>query len=161
MTMFVICGKGGKADENSFLTEPWRIVTPALGFFVVMTFLSLANLVVIESGLSTFCSSFKDSLPDIGCTYAMNRYMEKPIEEFAIKPGTIRIILTFFNYFTFFSWLISALLLVARIIFVIDFQLVRVTVKSMEHENATENSSFKVIESQEVPNDGNQKTSPC
>jgi hypothetical protein len=158
MTMFVICGKGGKGDENSYLSEPWRIVTPALIFFIIMTILSLANLVIIEKGITTLCSSFNEGLPDISCNVALNRYMTASLDN--IKPGVSRVLLTTFNYISFVVWLASALLLIARIVFVVDFQLVRVTVKSIEYENAKESSNFKVIEEHEVPN-GNQETTPC
>lgn len=161
--MFVICGKGGKGDENSFLTAPWRIVSPALVFFVIMTILSLINLIIVENGLSQFCDSFNENFNSLGCTLSINRFMTAPVEDYSIvPPGAIRIVLSTFNYIAFFSWLSSALLLIARIIFVVDFQLVRVTVKSVEYENS-ENSSFKVVQVEEEQPDsnGNEATSQC
>lgn len=146
MTVFIICGKGGKADENSYLQEPWRIVSPALFFFVIMTIFSTVNLVIIETGMNTLCKSFKTEVSDLSCSVALNHFMLAPQEKFNLAPGKVWVILTIFNYFTLFAWLISALVLVARVIFVIDFQLVRVTVKSIEYENSNDSSNFKVIE---------------
>lgn len=162
MTMFIICGKGGKGDETSYLSEPWRIVTPALVFFIVMTILAFTNLIIIESGMSTFCDSFKNSFPDISCTTALNRYMSKAFEEVSLSPGKISVILSSVNYIVFFSWLLSVFVLLARILFIVDFQLVRVTVKSIEYENedAQRASGFKVVEVEDGPN-GKEATSQC
>jgi hypothetical protein len=142
--MFIICAKGGKADTNSFLPQPWRIVSPALIFFLCMTILSIINLVIIQGGMKTFCDSMQKELPDISCDVAMNRYMDAAVDEIIVSPGTLYITLTIFNYVTFAFWLLSLLVLIARIIFVIDFQLVRVTIKTVEYQNPT--SSFKVVE---------------
>jgi hypothetical protein len=156
MTMFIICGKGGKGDENSYLSEPWRIVTPALFFFIVMTIVSLVNLIIIERGMNSFCESFAQALPDVSCETAMNAFILGTMNEFPLQPSKLRIILTIVNYLSFFGWLISALVLVARIVFVIDFQLVRVTVKTVEFETAKE--TFNVVEMEDQV-DG--KDSPC
>lgn len=157
-TMFIICGKGGRGDENSYLSEPWRIVSPALVFFIIMTGLSIANLVVIEGGINTFCNSLKGELKELSCSLALNRFVPGDYRHISISPSKIRTILTSFNYITFFCWFTSALVLIARIIFVIDFQLVRVTVKSMEYENVKATTNFKVIE--EAPS-GKQTTTQC
>lgn len=154
MTMFIICGKGGKADESAYLQEPWRIVSPALFFFVVMTIFSIVNLVIIETGMNTLCKSFKAEVSDVSCSASLNHFMMAPREKFNLPPGKTWIILTIFNYFTLFSWLISALILVARIIFVIDFQLMRVTVKTVEYENSKDSSNLKVIEIEDHKTDG-------
>lgn len=154
--MFIICGKGGKADSNSFLPQPWRIVTPAIIFFLVMTILSIVNLVIVQGGLDAFCDSFKPHLPDIDCHVAINRFMVKPLEGMAISPGTNRTLVTVFNYFAFGCWLLSLLVLLARIICVVDFHLVRVTVKTIEFEKADETTSLRVTE---VEQNGNENES--
>jgi hypothetical protein len=158
LAMFIICGKGGKGDENSYLSEPWRIVSPALFFFIVMTIVSLTNLIIIERGMNSLCDSFAQHLKDVSCATAMNGFMKGAMEEYPVSPAKLRIILTTFNYITLFAWATSALLLVARIIFVIDFQLVRVTVKTVEYENAKENLNVVEVEDQAK---GKEATSPC
>lgn len=132
--MFAICGKGGKSDPHSFLPQPWRIVSPALVFFLVMTLLSLVNLVIVQNGMESFCKSFEQELPDVSCDIAMNRFMLVPFDSMKVSPGVLYKVLTSFNYGTFALWLSSVIVLLARIIFVIDFQLVRVTLKTFELE---------------------------
>lgn len=70
-TMFIICGKGGKSDPQSFLPQPWRIVSPSLVFFIIMTILSIVELIIIEGGINKFCESFEHNLPDIACNVSV------------------------------------------------------------------------------------------
>lgn len=154
--MFIICGKGGKADQNSFLPQPWRVVPPAIVFFLTMTILSIVNLVIVQGGLDALCDSFKSHLPDISCHVAINRFMIKPVGKMTISPGTNRTLVTAFNYFAFSCWLLSLLVLLARIICVVDFRLVRVTVKTIEYEKADETTSLRVVE---VEQNGNEDES--
>lgn len=156
--MFIICGKGGKGDENAYLSEPWRIVSPSLFFLICMTIISLCNLVMIETGMNSFCDSFDKFVPSVSCATAMNSFMKASMDKFSVSPAKLRIILTTFDYLTLFAWLTSTLVLVARIVFVIDFQLVRVTVKTVEYENSKD--SFKVIEVESQAN-GKETTLPC
>lgn len=162
-TMFVICGKGGKSDPQSFLPQPWRIVSPALVFFLTMTILSIWNLVSIESGISKFCESFEKHLPDVTCGVAMNRFVLMAAYKMPIPPGVLRQLVTSFNYITFGCWFLSLLVLLARIILVIDFQLVRVTVKTIEYEKSDEPTRFQVVEVEESGNDEGTKlaTTSC
>lgn len=69
-----------------------------------------------------------------------------------VPPGIFRQILTSFNYIAFACWMLSLLVLLARIILVIDFQLVRVTVKTVEFERAQETRTFQAVE---IPESGN------
>jgi uncharacterized membrane protein len=144
----VICGRGGGGKPDSFLPQPWRIVTPAFGFFLVMSIVSIVYLFIVQGGMNSFCQSIKGFLPDVPCDIVINRYMETSFEKGAIPPSIYRKILSSVNVITFILWLASLLVLLARIFFVIDFQLVRVTVKSVEYEeNGNENSNFQVEKS--------------
>lgn len=144
-TMFIICGKGGKTEPNSFLPQPWRIVTPALVFFLIMTILSVVNLVIVERGMNQFCDSFEENFNDIGCDVALNHYVGTAIN-LTISPSVYHKLLTSFNYTAFGIWILSLLVLLARIIFVIDFQLVRVTIKTIEYEKTNESSNLQAVQ---------------
>jgi hypothetical protein len=75
-----------------------------------------------------------------------------------IEPDVFYILLYTINWVVFGLWLFLVVVMVLRVIFVIDFQLVRVTIKTCEYENANERSSFRVIES---PKDGTDITTVC
>lgn len=149
--MFVICGKGGKSAPHSFLPQPWRIVTPALVFFLIMTILSIVNLVIVQRGMDKFCESFERVIPDIGCDVGMNRFMIASIDDVKLSPSILHKMLTSFNYVAFSFWLLSLLVLLVRIMFVIDFQLVQVTVKTIEYENVQETTKLQAVEDEPEP----------
>lgn len=161
-TMFAICGRGGRTDPQSFLPQPWRIVSPALIFFLVMTILSIVNLVLIESGMSNLCKSFRNHVSDIDCNVALNRYAFST-NVMEIPTSIFHQLVTSFNYITFGLWFISLLVVLARIMFVVDFQLVRVTVKTIEFEKTNESTKFKVVEVEQNGNDERNKlaTTEC
>lgn len=142
----MICGKGGKSEPHSFLPQPWRIVSPALVFFLIMTILSIVNLVIVQTGMRVFCEGFESEYPELGCSIAMNRFMVKKIGQVKLSPSTFYKMLSSFNYLAFSFWLLSLLWLLARVIFVIDFQLVKVTVKTIEYENANEKTKLKMVD---------------
>lgn len=144
--MFIICGKGGKSEPHAFLPQPWRIVSPALMFFLVMTMLSIADVIIIQSGMNKFCESFAEYFPDVDCDTSMNRYVTVPTETLTFSPGTFHKSLIPSIYIALTCWVASFIVLIVRVIFVIDFQLVRVTVKTIEYEKADENSKFKVVD---------------
>lgn len=148
-TMFIMCGRGGKTEPNAFLPQPWRIVSPALVFFLVMTILSIVNLVIVQNGMKTFCASFQEHSPDVSCNVLMNRFTLVPIDKLKLSPGVLYEMLSWFNYTSFSIWLLSLIVLLARIIFVIDFQLVRVTVKTIEYEKANESTVYQIVEVEE------------
>lgn len=145
-TMLVICGKGGKGEPQAFLPQPWRIVSPAVIFFLIMMILSIANLVIIQSGMKSLCESFARAVPDLGCDIPLNRFMIAQMDQMKVSPSVFYKMLTSFNYIAFTFWLLSLLVMLARIVLVIDFQLVRVTVKTVEYENARETTKLKAVD---------------
>lgn len=158
VVMFAICGRGGKAEQNAFLPQPWRIVTPALVFNIVMTILSIVGTSIVESGLGEFCKSLTTSTPDIGCGAAMNRFMLSPYEDVKVPPSIQRQMLTSFGFVNLTFWILSVAVLIARILFVVDFQLIKVTVKTLRQDKVKK----KVDEPKEVKYDaGNVSDSKC
>lgn len=142
-TFFVICGKGGKSDEGSFLTQPWRIVIPALLFFLVMFCISIINLTLVNKGMDVFCESLTKSIQSINCDDALNAFALIAID---YEPQMFHHILYFINWTIFGLWLFLAAIMFIRIAFVIDFQLVRITVRTCEYEDTNERSAFRVME---------------
>lgn len=76
----------------------------------------------------------------------MNGFMYASIEDLKLSPGILHEMLNWFNYISFSIWLLSLIVLLARIIFVIDFQLVRVTIKTVEYEKTNESTVYQVVE---------------
>lgn len=144
-SFFIICGKGGKANENAFLIKPWRIVMPALMFFLVMFFISIAKILLVHKGLKVFCDNLTENIPTISCYDAMNAFAVLSID---YEPNDYLIALYVMDWVIFSLWLFLAIIMLIRIIFVIDFQLVRVSIKTCEFENTNvhERSAFKVVE---------------
>lgn len=64
--MFLICGHGGKSNSHSFLPQPWRIVIPALLFFLLMFFVGMNVLVKVHEGTDVFCASLVEHVPLLG-----------------------------------------------------------------------------------------------
>lgn len=146
VVMFAICGRGGKADQNAFLPQPWRIVTPALVFNFIMTILSIVSTSMIEGGLSKFCKSLTEETPEVGCGVAMNHFMLSPYEKVHVPPSVERQMLTSFGFVNLTFWIMSVAVIIARILFVVDFQLIRVTVKTLGQDK----NKKKVDENKEV-----------
>lgn len=154
--MFIICGKGGKAEQSSFLPQPWRIVTPSLIFFLSMTCTSIANLTSIHKGMNRFCEGFYNQVPGLGCLVPMDKFVLKEIS--LIVPSILYIILLTFSWILLACWVVLLSVMAARVIFVIDFQLVRVTIKTCEQYEA-DKSEYQVIEPHEQDKDG--KVAEC
>lgn len=152
--MFAICGRGGKSEPNAFLPQPWRIVTPALFFNLIMTILSIIDTTIVESGLNDLCKSLTNETPDISCGIAMNRFMLAPMNQTLIPPSIQRKMLTSFGFINLGFWVLSVAVLIARILFVIDFQLIKVTVKTKENDKKNDDEIHK-----DVGND--EFSTPC
>lgn len=160
--MFLICGRGGKSEPHAFLPQPWRIVAPALIFFLIMTILSIINLTTIEGGFGKFCASFKFQMPDIECDQAMNEFMIADKNDFKITPGTFHKIVLSLDWTIFSLWFAGFVIMVARITFVIDFQLVRVTIKTKEPERVENEPSLKAMQLLQDGKDGEEiSTTEC
>jgi hypothetical protein len=162
-TMFVICGKGGKAEENSFLPRPWRIVTPSLIFFLIMLIVSSVNLAIITNGMKTFCDNLLAHNPyePFTCRNALNYYMMKDPANLYILPDVQYILLITFSWTLFACWLILLLIKIARIAMVIDFQLVRVTIRTCEFENSNEKTGFQVVGTNVMKDGTIESTTQC
>lgn len=162
VVMFAICGRGGKADSNAFLPQPWRIVTPALVFNIIMTILAIVTTSLIEGGLSEFCRSLTAPMPDVSCGVAMNRFMFSSIDKVRVPPSVQRQMLTSFGIVNLIFWILAVAVLIARILFVVDFQLIRVTVKTLDPSKVKKKGEKEAKEVKEVRFDaGNDTVSKC
>lgn len=101
--------------------------------------------------MNRFCEGFDSHAPDIGCLVSMNKFVIKDIS--SIVPSIFYIILLTFSWILLTCWVVLLSVMIARVVFVIDFQLVRVTIKTFEQYDA-DKSEYEVIEPQEQDKDG-------
>lgn len=153
-SFFIICGKGGKSNEHSFLMQPWRIVIPALIFFLFMFIISILQIHILHGGMNVFCDNLTQNDQNISCYDALNAFVISPVD---YETNNYYIALQILDWVIFSLWLFLATIMLIRIIFVIDFQLVRVTIRTCEYDNASEKSAFKVVPPK-TEKDGKEKT---
>jgi hypothetical protein len=157
LVMFIICGRGGHTENSTlFLPKPWRIVPPALIFFLVMTIFSIINTVKIIKGLAIFCENFREQMSDVSCVVAMNHF--RITEGLLIMPAVFYVLLNAFTWAILACWSILTLIMIARIVFVVDFQLIRVTVKTCDIGDGGSNVMLRVKEP--VESSGNSPNAP-
>ncbi|XP_037976313.2 uncharacterized protein LOC105384514 [Plutella xylostella] len=56
LTLFVMCPRGGKSRTG--ITEPWRILSPALIFAVLLVGLTGHSFTLTNRGIDSFCAAF-------------------------------------------------------------------------------------------------------
>ena len=77
-----------------------------------------------------------------------------------IPAGHIFKILIAFSWIMMLSWFLAFIVMLIRIIFVIDFQLVRVTVKTLDYDKDDEqDKKYKSVKINE--HDGNDAVTQC
>ena len=94
------------------------------------------------------------------CSMAMNNFMIVDIDTVTSLPGDIFKVLISFSWIMMLSWFFAFIVMFIRIIFVVDFQLVRVTVKTLEFDKADDKDrKCKSVKIQE--DDGNDPVTQC
>ncbi|XP_075982910.1 uncharacterized protein LOC142981111 [Anticarsia gemmatalis] len=73
ITLFTMCASGGHVRTG--LTQPWRILAPALLFALVMVGLTGHNFTLTNGGLHAFCEAFFDVTNSTTCS-AVNPFLE-------------------------------------------------------------------------------------
>lgn len=157
LTFVIITGRGGRADNKKMqlIERPWRIVIPSIIFYLCMLVMSIVQIVFVHGGFKAFCNDLNVT----ACESAIDNFILLPV---TYKPSLYYHLLHLFNWLVFSMWIILITVMIARIIFIVDFQLIRVTVKTYEYENTNQNTAFKTKE-MEVDNDrdGREITTEC
>lgn len=116
MQMFYLCGRGGYTFEQSSIDDrPWRIVIPALIFFILLTILQIIYVTVLQVNLKSHCDHSKDE-QDEDCAkfYQKNMSNGYPVYSILIYSSTL----------TTIFWLLATAIMVLRVIRAPDFQVV-------------------------------------
>lgn len=89
----------------------------------------------------------------------MNNFMLVPIDKVVSQPGDIYKVLISFSWVMMVGWFLAFVVMVIRIMFVIDFQLVRVTVKTLEFDkDDNQDKKYKIVK---IHDDGNDAVTKC
>ncbi|XP_047994562.1 uncharacterized protein LOC125232818 [Leguminivora glycinivorella] len=118
-TLFVMCPGGGHARFG--LTQPWRILAPALVFTLVLVGLTASSFTHTNRGLREFCSAFYNYTNATTCS-SVNVYMERSWNaswQFGARAEATRAA----SAGVWVSWACAATLLVVRCLTAPDFQL--------------------------------------
>ncbi|XP_063387161.1 uncharacterized protein LOC134673148 [Cydia fagiglandana] len=118
-TLFVMCPGGGHARFG--LTQPWRILAPALVFTLVLVGLTASSFTQTNRGLREFCSAFYNYTNATTCS-SVNVFMERSWNatwKFGSRAEATRAA----SAGVWVSWACAATLLIVRCLTAPDFQL--------------------------------------
>ncbi|XP_026760851.2 uncharacterized protein LOC113519836 [Galleria mellonella] len=122
-TMFLMCSTGSRTLTG--LQRPWRILPPVFIFSLAMGGLCVYSSAITHYGLQELCNKLSKVTGSPSCTYTVN--VATLAYERRIRGVYQAIKLTIISAWLHTAcWLLSALLTVARVLLVVDFQLVRV-----------------------------------
>ncbi|CAD7084284.1 unnamed protein product [Hermetia illucens] len=126
-TMLILYNSSGKSQLDWGIPRPWRIVFPAVIAFGVMSIVSLIHLLVMNSAYRDFCGGLANNLETktLKCNKLINA-LRPAINDTWITPGDNYTIHTVTIRITLVAWFAAFLIMLARMIFIIDFRLVRV-----------------------------------
>ncbi|CAH1637816.1 unnamed protein product [Spodoptera littoralis] len=124
-TMFLMCSTGSRTLTG--LQRPWRVLPPVFVFSLAMGSLCVYSSAVTHYGLQELCLKLGEITGSPTCSYTINvatLTYERRIR--GVYQATRLTILS--AWLHTFCWLLSAVLALVRVLLVVDFQLVRVSV---------------------------------
>ncbi|CAG9130414.1 unnamed protein product [Plutella xylostella] len=135
LTLFVMCPRGGKSRTG--ITEPWRILSPALIFAVLLVGLTGHSFTLTNRGIDSFCAAFVNYTNATTCS-PVDQLLQSSWN--ATWPFSARAAATRAAAAGVWAgWACAAALLVSRCLTAADFVVRRtqVYVKRDPHQNAT------------------------
>lgn len=151
LIIFAVCGHGGQGTDDMF-SNPWRIVFPAAIFFVIMTITTLTHYSLVSYQLAQLCGQLKMIILDVSpntrdtdCAFLMQTFslnVTVPQEIFVAPTYTI---VNISSVLKVLAWVAAFLIMALRIVFAVDFQLVRVTIGTLnidDSERSSRESTF-------------------
>uniref|UniRef100_A0A1Q3G534 Putative conserved plasma membrane protein n=1 Tax=Culex tarsalis TaxID=7177 RepID=A0A1Q3G534_CULTA len=137
LALFTMHGHGGKGI-GSIIPKPWRIVIPSLLFFLVCLISAMVSASRTTDGLRGLCRQF-DQVPggtNLECGALLDFYSLEDVRGELIAPDKNYYLLASFPWIWVTSYVCAAVILVLRIILVVDFQLIRVIISTVEPSRA-------------------------
>nr|CAD7431173.1 unnamed protein product [Timema monikensis] len=151
--LFTMCGTGGKTKEG--LSQPWRIVYPALIFNFIYLIISTTSSVLLEQGHDAFCDSFMVNMNETSCSN-MDKYC---VSSWTLSQITYAETSSWFNML---AWLLATVLLLLRCSCAADFEVIKITIHTPEPDHDEEapqlpfidgaSSSKETVREEEVTN---------
>ncbi|XP_019562770.3 uncharacterized protein LOC109431079 [Aedes albopictus] len=134
MALFVTHGHGGEG-VGSIIARPWRIVIPSLVFFVVCGISAIVCAGLTTSGLTKFCQQFNEVVPngESECARLISYFSMDQANDL-VRPDKNYYLVAVFPWIWASSYVVGALILVLRIVLVVDFQLIRIVVSTVERD---------------------------
>lgn len=127
ITLFLMCGNGGRSN-HAFVEEPWRIVLPALVFFVVMTIISAIHQIILTSRLNHFCDDLKSNFYDksIPCSLVINRFsFNDELSNHTLISAALNYNLSVaFSWIRLALWALAVAVMMLRCVYGTDFEMI-------------------------------------
>lgn len=111
---------------------PWRIVMPATIFFFLMNISAFAHMGLVHYYLNLFCVQLRNGIvtdESVSCLTLFQIFTLNKSPEVATVLNIYFI--KAFSIVSAFLWFMAQLIMIFRIVFVVDFQLIRVTIRNI------------------------------
>lgn len=137
-TLFVMHGHGGEGT-GSIIARPWRIVIPSLVFFTICGISATVCASQLSSGFKIFCQQFDAVHANADCAWMMTYFsLKKPND--LVLPDKNYYLMTVFPWIWVSNYALGAFILLLRVVLVVDFQLVRIVISTIERSSEPEDS---------------------
>lgn len=131
----------------SIIPKPWRIVFPSLIFFAVCLVSATVSASRSSEGLNGLCRQF-DQIPDgikLECGTLLAFYSLQDVHRELIPPDRNYYLLASFPWLWVTSYACATVILVLRILLVVDFQLIRVIISTVDPSRTGDLQGFVLI----------------
>jgi hypothetical protein len=124
ITFFLMCGRGGKTTRG--LSQPWRIVLPALIFNITFFGVALAAACKLQDGINVFCSLFQDDVDETNC-HDLARY-QLVDGNTGLQAYNCMKVAQISSWVNVAGWSMSVVVLLMRCFCAPDFQLIQISI---------------------------------
>ncbi|XP_063703690.1 uncharacterized protein LOC134833330 isoform X2 [Culicoides brevitarsis] len=151
ISLFLVCGNGGASNKNSTVPKPYQIVLPVTLYLLAMIILTAYEVPFISDGLLAFCDNFLNQTSHLnessnGCGSLLDKYSQPEFQmdssaavavynPSVIPPSWHFYLSIAFIWTTLGAFLLAFLLQIIRCLFVVDFQLIKITIAHQEDED--------------------------
>nr|CAD7445272.1 unnamed protein product [Timema bartmani] len=157
--------------QDQQLSQPWRIVYPALIFNFMYLIISTTSSVLLEQGHDAFCDSFMVNMNETSCSnmdkYCVSSWTLSQITYAEVRYQQCVVILPGYRFktaswFNMLAWLLATVLLLLRCSCAADFEVIKITIHTPEPDHDDEapqlpfidgaSSSKETVREEEVTN---------